>query len=189
MTLRHHNIRARSTASEASHLYIENNSSIDLANSTTDLRRTSSSVLSTYYNEGSVRLVGVTFSYNIHAPHVVFDSANCCSLKKHVEQDPTDGPKVDVWYCANCGDGPYAAWQVSCANVNCHRNKSAGYHSELCATSDPWMTYDRPPVPKDGPVEVVWFCGECGDGPYCDWQVHCAICQHAKCGTCREEEK
>ncbi|PSN73204.1 hypothetical protein BS50DRAFT_568779 [Corynespora cassiicola Philippines] len=30
----------------------------------------------------------------------------------------------------------------------------------------------------------VWYCGECGDGPFSDWQVCCASCNHGKCGTC-----
>jgi len=38
------------------------------------------------------------------------------------------------------------------------------------------------------PKPKVWYCGECGDGPYGDWQVSCQGCQHEKCSGCTEED-
>lgn len=40
--------------------------------------------------------------------------------------------------------------------------------------------------PQDG--EKVWFCSECGDGPYGMWQNCCQRCPHKKCNKCRVEE-
>ncbi|KAF2791667.1 hypothetical protein K505DRAFT_63148 [Melanomma pulvis-pyrius CBS 109.77] len=38
-------------------------------------------------------------------------------------------------------------------------------------------------------AEVVWFCSDCGDGPYGSWQNICQNCRHVKCGSCKEEKK
>jgi hypothetical protein len=36
--------------------------------------------------------------------------------------------------------------------------------------------------------EYMWFCSECGDGPYGTWQVSCHRCRHPKCTSCRIEQ-
>jgi hypothetical protein len=41
-------------------------------------------------------------------------------------------------------------------------------------------------VPVDGGSQ--WYCSECKDGPYLDWQVSCQNCHHAKCGSCSSEK-
>ncbi|OAL51709.1 hypothetical protein IQ07DRAFT_598538 [Pyrenochaeta sp. DS3sAY3a] len=40
-------------------------------------------------------------------------------------------------------------------------------------------------APADG--ETVWYCSNCGDGPYGSWQPSCQNCTHAKCTSCRVE--
>jgi hypothetical protein len=42
-------------------------------------------------------------------------------------------------------------------------------------------------APMDG--EQVWYCSECNDGPYGDWQSSCQSCQHSKCSDCSVEDK
>jgi hypothetical protein len=42
-------------------------------------------------------------------------------------------------------------------------------------------------APMDG--EKVWYCSECKDGPYGDWQNSCQSCHHSKCKSCSVEEK
>ena len=46
--------------------------------------------------------------------------------------------------------------------------------------------YQREHGPTDG--DQVWFCSNCGDGPYGIWQNVCTKCSHGKCGNCRVEE-
>jgi hypothetical protein len=48
-------------------------------------------------------------------------------LQRHlpVEPERLNGPRpdFDVWFCQNCGDGPYGGWEASCANPNCHYDR------------------------------------------------------------------
>ncbi|KAH5288114.1 hypothetical protein HBI24_004480 [Parastagonospora nodorum] len=39
-----------------------------------------------------------------------------------------------------------------------------------------------------GPTNIVWYCSECGDGPYGIWQNVCDACNHKRCGSCQCEE-
>jgi hypothetical protein len=39
-----------------------------------------------------------------------------------------------------------------------------------------------------GPTTIVWYCSECGDGPYGMWQNICQRCTHVVCGSCVKEE-
>jgi hypothetical protein len=101
------------------------------------------------------------------------------------ESAPMDGPQDDMWFCPDCGDGPYGSWQVSCAS--CYRNKPAGYHAQHDTLMDPYASIKQ--APMDGPEDKVWFCSSCGDGPIGDWQNVCQSCQHQRCGGCHEEER
>lgn len=33
----------------------------------------------------------------------------------------------------------------------------------------------------------LWYCSECGDGPYGVWQSGCQACNHARCESCATE--
>ena len=63
------------------------------------------------------------------------------------------------------------------------------HYAQLDSITSPWADNGRGQGPTDGPdPEIVWFCSECKDGPYCDWQDQCQACQHHRCSSCKEEE-
>ncbi|OAK98655.1 hypothetical protein IQ06DRAFT_295011 [Phaeosphaeriaceae sp. SRC1lsM3a] len=41
---------------------------------------------------------------------------------------------------------------------------------------------------SDRPKVIVWYCSDCGDGPYGSWQAVCQGCGHTKCGNCESQE-
>jgi hypothetical protein len=43
--------------------------------------------------------------------------------------------------------------------------------------------------PQDGGTEKSWYCSACQDGPIGSWQNCCVACGHARCGSCRWEER
>jgi hypothetical protein len=49
---------------------------------------------------------------------------------------------------------------------------------------------EPPPVPSNNRAEgsTIWYCSECGDGPYGGWHDHCVICNYVRCKSCIEEE-
>jgi hypothetical protein len=47
---------------------------------------------------------------------------------------------------------------------------------------------DKPKKPSGRPENIVWFCSQCGDGPYGFWQKVCQYCSHVICGSCEKEE-
>jgi hypothetical protein len=143
---------------------------------------TSSSVS---HSTGFASRIGSLYSIAHHVHSSMSEATDHYHTGNGYEPPPIDGPQDDLWFCPNCGDGPYGSWQVSCAN--CYRNKSAGYPAQHDTLMDYYANIG--PAPMEGPEEVVWFCSDCGDGPIGSWQNVCQACQHQRCGGCLQEER
>jgi hypothetical protein len=53
----------------------------------------------------------------------------------------------------------------------------------------PSTGYKHQQPSTDDPYPYVWFCSQCDDGPYGDWQTVCQACAHAKCKHCPIERQ
>ena len=69
-----------------------------------------------------------------------------------------------------------------------HSGKRHMHAGDFAPTSQmgPMNAHGQPQT--RGPRTFVWFCSECGDGPYSSWQNACVACDHKKCGYCPQED-
>ncbi|KAF1838197.1 hypothetical protein BDW02DRAFT_565233 [Decorospora gaudefroyi] len=58
--------------------------------------------------------------------------------------------------------------------------------STLLSPLDVWELHDHMTSSMDG--EKVWYCSNCRDGPFGDWQNICQCCGHQRCSSCWEEK-
>ena len=102
-----------------------------------------------------------------------------------------------AWFCSECNDGPYEAWQItcqSCQHAKCNSCKAATGNTlhptipKIKDTQSDNHSWSYGGASMDFGQNRHWFCCECNDGPYSDWQGSCQNCKHAKCQNCRLEK-